>query len=508
MKIFLPFFVLLILISIGCNRHEDLNPADRDSILENRSISNSFVKLSSIDLGEAGAAEISSFDPISKKLFVVNNTSNNNRIDVVNVADPSKPSLVSTIIIADLGGLVNSLDVSNGMLAAAIEAKDKVSSGKVAIFNTQDLRLVKLVSVGSLPDMVSFTPDGKFILTADEGEPNADYSKDPLGTVSIIDVEHNYQVITLDFSHFKSQYQNLKEKGLRIFGPKASFGQDIEPEFITISPDSRFAWVTLQENNAIAKVDIRSKVITDLFPLGFKNYYKEVNALDASDRDGGIKMDRFALKGIYEPDGLALLDHNGNYYLYTANEGDAREYSSYVENVRAGAGSYKMDSISIPLRAILKGNDKLGRLNVTNALGDKDGDGDFDEIYTHGARSFSIWNARSGEFIYDSKNEIDKIMIELGKYPDSRSDDKGSEPESIIIGNVGGTNLLFVGLERADAVMVYDLTNPLQPVYLQTLNTGIAPEGLIFVTADKSPNGKNLIIVSCEGDGQVLIFSE
>lgn len=508
MKLFLPFFVALILMSIGCNRHEDVFNTDQDSSLEKRGNSNSYLKLSAIDLGDAGAAEISSFDPVSKKLFVVNNTSNNNRIDVVDIVDPEKPSLVSSIIIADLGGLVNSLDVSNGKLAAAIEAKDKVSAGKVAIFNTQDLRLLQVVNVGSLPDMISYSPDGKFILTADEGEPNADYSIDPIGTVSIIDVEQNYQVYTLDFSHFKSQYENLKQKGLRIFGPKASFAQDIEPEFIAISPDSRFAWVTLQENNAIAKIDIRSKVITDLFPLGFKNHYKALNALDASDRDGGIKMERFALKGIYEPDGITLLDHNGQYYLYSANEGDAREYSTYVENVRAGANSYKMDSVNIPARSTLKANDKLGRLNVTTALGDRDGDGDFDEIYTHGARSFSIWNARSGEFVYDSKNEIDQIMASLGKYQDSRSDDKGSEPESIIIGKSGNTNILLVGLERSDAVMIYDLSNPLQPSYLQTLNTGIAPEGLIFVSADKSPNGKNLIIVSCEGDGQVLIFSE
>lgn len=500
-------FVLLLFALVACNRQE-LALNELSTSLESRSSVKTFSKLSSIDLGDVGAAEISSFDPITQTLFVVNNTNNNNRIDVVNLSNPTKPLLKSSIQIADLGGLVNGVAVHGALLAAAIESKDKTSDGKVALFNTSDLRLLQTVSVGALPDMVAFTPDGNYILTADEGEPNLSYTIDPIGTVSIIDIKNGYSVSKLNFANFKNQLSDLKNRGFRYFGPRATLAQDVEPEYLTISPDSRFAWVTLQENNAIARIDIRSKVIMEIFPLGFKNHYLAHNSLDPSDRDNAVKFDRYPIKGIYEPDGIALLDHNGQYYLFTANEGDAREYDTYVENVRMGSNNYKLDSTVFPLANTMKALDKLGRLNVTTALGDKDGDGDMDEIYTHGGRSFSIWNARSGEKVYDSNNEIDKIMSETKKYADGRSDDKGSEPESICLGKIGDVQYLFVALERTDAILVYNITNPLSPIHIQTLNTGVAPEGLIFISANESPSGKSLLIASCEGDGQVVIFSE
>jgi hypothetical protein len=154
-----------------------------------------------------------------------------------------------------------------------------------------------------------------------------------------------------------------------------------------------------------------------------------------------------------------------------------------------------------------KPNAKLGRLNVTKTLGDIDGDGDYDEIYAQGARSFSIWNGNTGELIFDSKNDLDKKALANNKYPDSRSDDKSIEPEGITIGRVGNKTLLFVGMERADAVAVYDITDPDSPVYLQWLNCGVGPEGVAFVSANDSPNGKSLLIVSSEVDGIVKIFT-
>jgi len=462
-----------------------------------------------IDLGESGASEISAFDPLTKKLFVVNNTAGNNRIDVVNLSNPSAPVLITNIPVSPYGGLVNSVYVKDGKLAAAIEASVKTNNGKVVVFNTATYAEIAVRTVGALPDMVMFSPDGNYILSANEGEPNDAYTIDPLGTVSIIDVEDNYSVTTLDFGGFASQAAQLKAGGLRIFGPNASFAQDMEPEYIAVSANSNTAWVTLQENNGLAKIDLRTKTIKSIFPLGFKNFNLDINAIDPSDQDGVIgSFNPWPVKGIYCPDGIAVHPNNGIPYVYSANEGDAREWAGFVENVRLGNAAYHLDPTVFPNAATnLKPNSKLGRLNVTKTLGDIDGDGDYDEIYAQGARSFSIWNGNTGELIFDSKNDLDIRAKAANKYPDARSDDKSIEPEGITIGRVGNKTLLFVGMERADAVAVYDITDPDSPVYLQWLNCGVGPEGVAFVSASDSPNGKGLLIVSSEVDGVVKIFT-
>ena len=470
--------------------------------------STSFAEISSLPIGGGlGAAEISAYDPSTKKLFVVNNSAGNNRIEVVDLTNPALPTVIGNINIAIYGGFVNSVAVSNGKLAAAIEAIPKTNNGKVLVFNTTDYSVLANVTVGALPDMVTFTPDGHYLLSANEGEPNDAYTIDPLGTVSIISVADSYSVTTLDFSGFASQGAMLKAKGFRIFGKNASFEQDIEPEYIAVSTNSNTAWVTLQENNGIAQIDINTKTITTIFPLGFKDYNNPLNTIDPSDQDGGITFGSWPVKGIYMPDGIAMIPTNGVPFLYTANEGDAREYTGFSEIRRINHASITLDPLAFPTAAMLKTNAQLGRLNITTTLGNTDADGDYDELYSYGARSFSIWNGMTGQLVFDSKNEIDTKAFELGKYPDGRSDDKGCEPEGITIGRVGNNNLLFVGLERANAVMLYDITNPVKPTYLQWLNTGVGPEGVLFISADKSPNGKSMLIVSSETDGVIKIFT-
>lgn len=500
-----------IILLASCAKEGLKNDASATSKLHAaRQESTTFSEIASLPIGGGeGAAEISAYDPATKKLFVVNNSEGNNRIEVVDLANPAAPMVIGNINITSYGGFVNSVAVSNGTLAAAIEAADKVNPGKVVVFNTTTYAAVAVVTVGSLPDMVTFSPNGKFILTANEGEPNDAYTIDPLGTVSIISVEENYAVTTLDFSGFASQAAALKAKGLRLFGKNASFEQDLEPEYIAVADNGKTAWVTLQENNGIAKIDLKSKTLTAIFPLGFKDYSNPINSIDPSDQDGGVNFGAWPVKGMYLPDAIAVNSHNGVPFIYSANEGDAREYAGLtpVEQRRVNHASIVLDPVAFPNAAALKTNAQLGRLNITTTLGDTDGDGDYDELYSYGARSFSIWNGLTGELVFDSKNQIDTKAAELGIYPDGRSDDKGCEPEGITIGRVGNNNLLFVGLERANAVMVYDITNPIKPKYLQWLTTGVAPEGVLFVSADKSPNGKSLFIVSSENDGFIKVFT-
>lgn len=464
-----------------------------------------FTLAGSVDIGNLGAAEISAFDPSTNKLFVVNNDGGS-KIDVVDLTNPTKPVFVESIDISMYGGGVNSVDVKNGLLAAAIEADIKTDNGKVVVFETTGYAEIATVEVGALPDMVTFTPDGRYILTANEGEPNDSYTVDPVGTVSFISVGKGFSVKTLDFSGFESQEMVLKSKGLRIFGKDATFAQDIEPEYITVSQNSKKAWVSLQENNAIAEIEINSQTIVKILPLGFKDYNLPKNSIDPSNEDGGVKFGSWPVYGMYQPDGIAVMSNNNVPFIFTANEGDSRDYDGFSEEVRIGNNAVVLDADIFPNAAFLKQRENLGRLNITNTMGDTDGDNDYDKLYSYGARSFSIWNGHTGKQIYDSGDFLDKTAVLEGSYDDTRSDDKGAEPEAVVIGRVGNKNLLFVGMERADAVAVYDVTNPVKPKYLQWLKSGDAPEGIIFIPAEESPVGKSLLIVSSENDGMVTVF--
>jgi len=293
----------------------------------------SFSEISSTDIGGEAAAEISAFDPKTNKLFVITHAGKVTEIGVLVIINPAAPLNIGSINIAPYGGNVNSVDVSDGKLAAAVEGFSKTDNGKIIVFNTSDYSVVAQVTVGALPDMVTYSPDGRYILSANEGEPSADYTVDPVGTVSIISVKDNYAVNTLDFASFASQESILKAKGFRIFGKNASFAQDIEPEYLTVSADSRTAWVTLQENNGIAKINLSSKTITNIFPLGFKDYSQEENHIDPSDINKAYTPASWKVKGMYMPDGIAIVEEFGIPFLFTANEGDARKYpdGNFVE---------------------------------------------------------------------------------------------------------------------------------------------------------------------------------
>ncbi len=204
------------------------------------------------------------------------------------------------------------------------------------------------------------------------------------------------------------------------------------------------------------------------------------------------------------PDAVASLNYNGIPYLFTANEGDAREYTGFSELKRVK--DIALDATAFPDAVTLKQDIQLGRLNITTTLGDADGDGDFDALYGFGARSFSVWNGNTGDLVYDSRNELDVKAKDLGIYDDNRSDDKGTEPEAITLGKVGTKTIAFVGMERADAIAVYDVTNPTAPVFIKMFATGDAPEGVLFIPASKSPIQQSLVVVSSENDGAIKIY--
>ncbi|AFW93529.1 hypothetical protein ANA_C10735 [Anabaena sp. 90] len=509
--------------------------------------------MNSIQLNHVGTiklsgAEISDFDPISQRIFVTGESANKPVLQVVDVSDANNPTQVTNIDLSSLGAGIQSVAVrkdigtGNSIVAIAISANTSTDPGKIAFYDAVTLTKISEVTVGALPDMITFTADGSKLLVANEGEPSENYAIDPEGSISIIDVSGNIasldnsKVTTANFTTFNGQKETLKSAGVRLFGLNATVAQDLEPEYIAISSDGKTAFVTLQENNAFAVLDIATANITKIVPLGFKNHNLPENGLDASDRDvngtsgggGKINIQNWPIFGMYQPDAISSFQIADKTYYITANEGDARirptangtfgnEGSLFNEEARVS--SLNLDPTAFPNATELKKPENLGRLTVTNKLGDTDGDGDFDQLYAYGARSFSIWDDQ-GKLVYDSGDQIEQILKQQtptffnanngsATEFDTRSDNKGPEPESVIVGVIDDVPYGFVGLERAGGgVMVYNLSNPTAPQFVQYIRTegDVSPEGLKFISAENSPNSRPMLAVSNEVSNTVSFY--
>lgn len=448
------------------------------------------------------AAESLSYDPRTRRLFATNRA--DNKIDVLDIRDPSSPVLAFRIDLPDISGGTGtreptSVAVDRGRVVVAVRYSevaalpDGPGPGYLAFFDTDGNPLPvpggsNTLAVGYVPDMITFTPNGRRLLVANEGEPN-DFAAgvlDPEGSISIVDLTRGVDratVSTADFIRFNDQKAALIASGVRIFGPCfgadcsedgiATVAQDLEPEYIAVSDDSRTAYVTLQDNNAVAVVDIDRATVTDVLPLGFKDHNAQGNGLDASDRDNAINIANWPVFGMYQPDGIGFFRSRGRGYVVTANEGDARSRDGFDEEKQVR--NLELDPTAFPEAAVLQENENIGRLRVTDQLGDADGDGVFDELYAFGARSLSVWTT-DGRLVFDSGDDFETIIadrIDRGLLPrdafnsaddetafDSRSDNKGPEPEGVAVGKVAGRTYAFSILERVGGIMTYDVTDP------------------------------------------------
>lgn len=471
------------------------------------------------------SAEIVAYDSASQRLFIANSIAN--KVDIVNFSNPSSPTAITSINISSYGS-ATSIAVKNGVVAVSIAVASAVDSGYVVFFTTSGA-YINDVKVGILPDMVAFNHSGTRVLTANEAQPNDNYSADPEGSISIINISGGLSTLTqaqvshATFTSFNSQAATLIASGVRITGPSGTtVAKDMEPEYIAISDDDATAFVTCQENNAIAVVNIASSTVTNIFPLGYKNHMSSANALDANDQLSNIEIANWPLRGLFMPDGIDHFSVNNVNYLITANEGDAREYDGYEDVQRLS--SLNLDSVTFPNRDFLKSN--IGRMTVINTNGDIDNDGDFDQIYTMGSRSFSIWNATTGALVYDSGKDFELInaqhptLAALFNASNSnnnfknRSDDKGPEPENVTTAVINGNNYAFVALERIGGVMVYNVTQPQAPVFVDYVNNrnlssfggDNGPEGIVFIKAEQSPSGKPYVIIANEVSATLSIY--
>ena len=502
------------------------------------------------DWFDEGGAEAVGYDAGSQTIAITNRYTQS--VHVVHIADPTHPVLINEVDVTPYGKEPTNLDVQNGMLAVTVSAEDVTDNGVVLLTPLDSLGVMAPVAieVGALPDAVKFTPDGRHLVVLNEGEPNKRYTIDPEGAISII----NTQTLTVRTAHFRRfnwMQQALQARGIRIFGPNATVAQDLEPENLTISSDSKTAWVTLQENNALAIVDLRRARVTRLIPLGYKPHWIPGNELDASDKDDEINIRNWPVLGMYQPDTIASFGAWNQTWLVTANEGDARDYvyeeetgeldedgNPIVEEVVAFSEEARVDDLNLSevydeYWPELQEKENLGRLRTTTSppfgkYTDENGDPVYSQIYAFGARSFSIRDSR-GRLVFDSGADFEEITAT--QFPEffnanndeneaeKRSDDKGPEPEGVTVGNIDGSIYAFISLERMGGIVVYDVSIPWQPVFVTYANNryfdgdpeageagDLAPEGLTFVPADQSPNGLPLLISANEVSGNATIF--
>ena len=508
-------------------------------------------EISAISLDGEGSGEIATFHPGSKRIFATNGVKNS--IDIFDISNVAAPKKVGSLSLSPYGNDVTSVAAGRDVVVAAVLVTETFSAtgapstpnGKLVVFDTNGKVLSSPDILGVLPDSVTFAPNGTTALVAIEGQPvcakddpataakeDTDYSKasDPEGGVSIVDLT-NPAAPVVKFAGFKQfNVAQMKAKGIAVSSVVNNVAKDFEPEFIT-AVDNKYAYVTIQEANAIGKLDIEAASFESV-TRAFESKLS-VTARDTSDRDSGAGPRNYAnVVGASQPDAIASFKVGSGHYFVTANEGDAREYTCLNDDQRGS--SLKVDTRRFPNWSTLSANAALGRAKVNPTIGDRDGDGDIDTIHLRGSNSMTMY--RNGIALWDSGELLDQIQIKafgvaningshslssdkstMNYVGQDRSDDKGSEPEGVAVGMVGNTRVAILGLERMTALAVFDITQPRSPVFQEWLQMLPAkatpakdvkhwsPEGIVFVSADKSPSGKALIITSYELSGSISI---
>lgn len=471
-----------------------------------------------------GAAEIVAHDPGTQRAFVVNAEAG--QVQVLDIRDPRAPRQVAALSTPG----ANSVDVHDGLVAVARQAEPKTDPGHVTFYDASSLRPVRELTVGALPDMLTFTGDGSRVVVANEGEPEGYCAGqvDPEGSISVVDLGRGVRrasVRTAGFTAFDDDGADLRAAGVRLPGPGASVAEDLEPEYVAVSGDGRTARVSLQEANAVAVVDLRSARVRQIIPLGTKDHRRRGQGLDPSDVDGRVAIARRPVEGMTMPDAIHALPTSRGEHTITADEGDGRDYDCYSDEVRAA--DLTLDPRRYPDADEVQRDDALGRLTV--AADSPAGADGVTSLRSFGGRSVSIW-APDGSLAWDSGDALERLVArehpedfnsthEENDSFDSRSDAKGPEPEGLDVGVLGGRSYAFVGLERDSGIAVLDVTDP-RSGRVVGYATGrdfagdpadgsagdLGPEGLLFIPAEESPSGEPLLVVGNEVSGTTTLW--
>ena len=432
--------------------------------------------------GAAGqTSEISAYDSITNTIWIAGLVG----VDVLNATNGSLVQHIDTSSF----GFINSVAIKNGLAAFAIEYRVKTNAGIVQLYDTSSRSLssgINTITVGALPDMLTFTADGSKLLVANEGTPSTYGTRigtttprnygaaavDPIGSVSIINMNTRSVMATPGFAGVTQTGSNIR----------TNTGMDFEPEYIALNASGTKAYVTLQEANAIGILDLNTNSFEKVVGLGAKDFSLAGNQIDPLN-NGIISFISPNVKGLYMPDGIAAYEASGNTYLVMANEGDFRE-----DDVDRSAAS------------------TLGALTPLNNLRVLNTDSSTGSLFAAGARSFSIRDA-NGNIVFDSGDFLDKKAAELGIYDDMRSRDKGVEPEGVELFTLSGRTIAAIGLERTlkGAVALYDITDPANSTFLDMLvtNGDLAPEGLEAFEF----NGKSYLAIANETSNTTTLYS-
>ncbi|PAF37207.1 hypothetical protein CHH58_10230 [Terribacillus saccharophilus] len=501
-------------------------------------------------IGEGGT-EIVAYDANTKRAFSVNGAAR--ALDILDLNGLNEGNgeipLLKRVSLESFGGSASdvtsvAIHPEGDYIAVSVPSEVKTDPGHVVLLDTDGNKLAS-VEVGALPDMVTFTHDGTKVLVANEGEPSDDYTVNPEGSVSIINVGNGLDNLTAETAAFTD---DIVESDVRKVNPdpeNSSYAENLEPEYITVDKDNRYAYVAIQESNAIAKLDLQSNSFSTVKSLGYKDFSKEGVELDPSNKDDGIQIGNWPVLSMYMPDGMTAFQSGGKTYLITANEGDAQDWEGFSEEVRVADlaaedayalnadlyAGYTQEQLDQLVQDGLFEDEQLGRLN-TSIVAPKNADGKYEAVYGFGGRSFSIWDADSLQQVYDSGADFEKITAEANPdyfnttndedKLDNRSDDKGPEPEAVITGDVDGRTYAFIGLERTGGIMAYDVTNPTIPTFstyfssrnfqgdeaaVDSASGDVAPEGLTYIPAEESPTGQTLLLAAHEVSGTIAAYA-
>ncbi len=435
----------------------------------------------------SSVTEIVCYDSVSQRALVT--LASRPALAVVQLDDPAAPTVERIIDLAEYGPTVNSVACHDGLIAVAVNAPDHTDPGQV-VFLTLDAGIVRAVTVGSMPDMVVFTPDGSKLLVANEGEPSEDWSTDPEGSVSIIDTQSDFQSRTV---HLGSDHPASEVTWLT--APGELPGQAIEPEYIAVSGDSKLAFVVCQENNAVATIDIDAGEVQSFHWLGVVGWQNAKGGIDTDPSDGEIDPKPAKWVSLRQPDAIAAFETPSGLRLVTANEGDPRDpwYND---------GAAKVQGVRV-------------------AQSSKAGD---EPPVIFGSRGVSLFDRDLG-LVWDAAGQLEAALRDrrqsgaLSKASaaliDQRSDYRGIEPESLATGEIEGSRVIFVGLERAGmiAAYVYDakqdaltLTGLTEIAHPGDGGPTASPEGLAIVHARTHTAGMNLLLTCDEVHGTLTVF--
>lgn len=452
-----------------------------------------------------GTSQIAAYDPFSRRLFVTDALADpdHNSLDILDIREPLHPVLIERVKVSDLTGSTNFDDYEPpgvasafGLVALAIEANHPVKANGRILLLDHDGRLLRTFdALGSGPERVVFSPNGRYIVAAVQGEQDPADATDPKGGITVIDLSHGIrraQARFADFAHFSSR--SLAARGIRI-GPDPNdpsklnpAAYDLEPHSITVSPDSRTAFATLEHNNALALVDLGSARVTAVLPFGLKDHARPRNGLDASKKDG-LNIAHWPVRGAYMPDGIGAFAVHGRPFLVTANEGDTRdllvpgdaEPASVSDAIQVDDPSVALDPAVFPATGPnglpLKDDSNLGGLEVSSLPQDARPNalGQYRRLVSFGGRSLAVWTT-DGQRVYDSGDQLERITSDASRSSaaaaalfntpdddnsfDNRSPRRGPQPSGVVVGRVAGRTYGFVGLRKEGGIVVADLTNP------------------------------------------------